>query len=201
MRLYGSRMSPFVRKTLVVAAEAGIDDRVEFIDAEAQPLGPPGDRVKNPLRKIPFLEMPDGRILFDSRVVAAAFIEAAEESAARALLSSGGPEQMDALTRQALVDGICDFAVANSYEIRLRPEAQQSPEWIAMRWERIDSGLDWLEANIPPADRFDLGDCALAALLPYLDARFGHRDWRATRPRLAAWFETAKTRPSVAAIL
>lgn len=201
MRLYGSRTSPFVRKTLIVAEEAGIMDRVEFVAAEGSPLDPPGERAKNPLRKIPFLEMPDGRILFDSRVVAEAFIEAADESASRALLPSAGPERFDALTRQALSDGICDCAVAISYETRLRPEAQQSPDWLAVLWGKIDSGLDWLEQNAPPADRFDLGDCGLAGALPYLDFRFSHRDWRASRPQLAAWFEQVKARPSVAAIL
>lgn len=202
MRLYGSGTSPFVRKALIVAAEAGIMDQVEFIAAEGGPLDPPGLREKNPLRKIPFLETPDGRILFDSRVVVEAFIEAAPDAgAARALLPSAGPGRMDVLTRQALADGICDCAVAVSYESRLRPPERQSPEWLALQWGKVVSGLDYLEALAPAEDRFDLGDCALAGTLPYLDFRFPDRDWRVGRPQLAAWFEAAKQRPSVAETL
>lgn len=202
MRLYGSATSPFVRKVRIVCTELGLDDRVEFIPAEGTPLDEPGLRAKSPLRKIPFLETADERVLFDSRVVAEALIEACrDEGAARAMLPSAGPDRLDALTRQALGDGLCDAAVAVAYERRLRPEALQWPEWMDMQWGKALSALDWAEAHVPPADRFDLGDAALAAALPYLDHRFAERDWRPGRAALTAWWEGVCARPSVAATL
>ena len=202
MRLYGSQTSPYVRKTRIVVAETGLSHQVEFVAAEGAPLDPPGLRGRNPLRKIPFLETTDGRLLFDSRVVAEALIAATPlRDAADGLLPPEGDDRFDALTRQALADGICDAAVAIAYETRLRPAEKQWSDWLDDLWSRVISGLDWLEASPRPEGRFDLGDCALAATLPYLDLRFGDRGWRDGRPVLSAWWEIAQLRPSVAATL
>lgn len=202
MRLYGSAFSPFVRKTRIVVGELALDETVDFVSAEGTPLDDPGLRAKNPLKKIPFLEFSDGRLAYDSRVVCVALIEAAtDEAAKRALLPSGGPDQMDALTRQALADGMCDAAVSVAYERRLRPAEFQWDVWMDMQLDKVAAALDALENTPPPSGRFDLGDCAVAATLPYLDLRFPDRPWRDGRPALTAWWAEAQRRPSVAATL
>ncbi|MEL6979921.1 MAG: glutathione S-transferase N-terminal domain-containing protein [Pseudomonadota bacterium] len=202
MRLYGSVNSPFVRKVRIVIGELELEERVEFIAAEGTPLDDPGLRAKTPLKKIPFLETSDERILFDSRVIAEAMIESCpDEATARAMLPSGGPDRQDTLTRQALGDGICDAAVGVAYETRLRPEALHWPEWLDIQWGKVVSALDWAETRALAADRFDLGDAALAAALPYLDFRFPDRDWRIGRPALTGWWDGVRARPAVAATL
>lgn len=205
MRLYGSNASPFVRKCRILVGELGLEGEVEFALAEGGPLDDPGLRAKSPLRKIPFIEMADGAVYYDSRVVAEALLTAAPAERAAALLPATGAARLEVLTRQALGDGMADAAVGVAYETRLRPAEMQWGDWLDNQWGRVLSGLDWLEAQPGleerPAAAFDLGDCAAAALLPYLDFRFADRDWRPAHPRLAAWWDRVKARPSVAATI
>ncbi len=198
MKLYGSKMSPFVRKTLIVVEELGLGDRVGFVAAEGTPLDAPGLRAKNPLAKIPILECESGRVVYDSAVICETLLQKAP---AHALLPVAGEARIDTLTRQALADGVADCAVTAAYERRLRPEAKRWDVWIDLQLGKVDRGLDAMDAEIAGAERFDLGDCAMAGVLAYLDARFADRPWRGGRPALADWFEAAKARPSVAAIL
>ncbi len=198
MTLYGSDASPYVRKVRIVMNELGLSDRVNYVIAPGTPYDPPGERARNPLRKIPVLEMSDGFVVYDSRVVIEAFLA---ESPEQQLLPDRGRGRIETLTRQALGDGICDSAVSISYERLLRPEESRYGAWIETQWAKVAGALDWSEKHAPPAGRFDLGDCALTAALMYLDYRFEDRPWREGRPRLAAFFESAKGRASVQATL
>ncbi len=68
--------------------------------------------------------------------------------------------------------------------------------------KKIDGSLDWLEANIAAvgnagAANVDLGQIAVGCALGYLDFRFADVDWRATRPRLAGWFDVFAQRASM----
>lgn len=198
--LYGSGASPFVRAVRIVMAELGVMDRVRFERAEGVPTDPPGARDKVPLRKIPFLETPGGALYYDSRVVIEALAEAAApERRAAVAPAEPGPARLDALRRQALGFGICDVAVSLAYERRLRPEALHWPEWHALQWGKVASGVAAAEAEAPPAGRFDIGDIALYSALAYLDLRYDEKAWRTGNPRLTAFFEAARQRPSVQA--
>jgi glutathione S-transferase len=42
-----------------------------------------------------------------------------------------------------------------------------------------------------------MGDLAIAVALSYMDFRVSEVAWRATAPRLAAWFERMSARPSM----
>ena len=125
-------------------------------------------------------------------------------------LAEGGPLDDPGLRAKSPLRKIpfiemADAAVGVAYETRLRPAEMQWGDWLDNQWGRVLSGLDWLEAQPGleerPAAAFDLGDCAAAALLPYLDFRFADRDWRPAHPRLAAWWDRVKARPSVAATI
>ncbi len=207
MKLYGSPISPFVRKARIVAGELGLGDALTFIVTEGAPTDlDPGLRAKNPLRKIPFLELGDGQIVYDSRVICEALAAAAADPVkSEALLPPSGPSRFTVLTRQALADGICDAAVATAYERRLRPEDMVWERWVEAQLGKVWSGLDAAEQAVPgdgqAEDRFDLGDCALACVPPYLDLRFPDHPWRDGRPRLTAWWERVRGRRSVSATL
>ncbi len=198
LTLYGSATSPFARKVRIAANEMGLASRIKHIETKGTPFDPPGERARNPLRKIPILEMPDGFVVYDSRVIIEALIC---ESPEQQILPERGRGRIDALTRQALADGICDSAISISYERRLRPEEHRYDAWIEAQWAKVAGALDWAERNAPPNGRFDLGDCALTAALVYLDFRFEDRPWREGRPKLAAFLEAAKRRPGVEAAL
>lgn len=199
MKLVGLPASPFVRKALIVAAEVGLTNRVTLEEAAETPLDAAGGpRQANPIRKVPFLELAEGRVVYDSLVVCLALLEEAPD---QTLLPAAGPAKIDCLTREALSRGLSDAAIAALYETRYRPEEKVWPDWIEGQWRKVASALDAMEAAIPPEGRFDLGDCGWASSLSHLDFRFAERNWRRDWPKIAAWFDGVATRPSVARVI
>lgn len=70
MKLLYAAASPFVRKVTVVLAEAGLTDKVERVDGFGSPVAPSANaQAMNPTGKIPSLQLDDGRVLYDSRVI------------------------------------------------------------------------------------------------------------------------------------
>ena len=65
---------------------------------------------------------------------------------------------------------------------------------------KIRNGADVLEREVQDwGERFEIGQITAACVLGYLDFRFPEEAWRQLRPRLAAWYERIRHRPSVAA--
>lgn len=197
MRLYHAAASPFVRKVMVLLHEAGATDQVTLLPVSGNPLEPgtmPVDR--NPLGKIPALERNDGPTLYDSRVICRYL-----DDRLAAGLYPAAPMLWDTLIVEATADGICDAAVLMRYEEHVRPEASRSPEWADAQWAKVDRALAAVEAQWMGylAGPVDMGQIALGCALGYLDLRHGHRDWRKTRPMLAAWWAGFAERPSMQA--
>lgn len=196
MKLFHSPTSPYVRKVLVLIAEAGIDG-IELVAASGTPIAPDSSVIeRNPLGKIPALCREDGPTLYDSRVICQ-FLDS--ESGNR--FYPTGAKRWDTLTVEATADGILDAAILMVYESRIRPEDKRFAPWVEGQWSKIDRALDVLETrwidhlNGP----LDMGQIATACALGYIDFRLSSRDWHKTRPRLAAWFAAFSDRPSMQA--
>jgi glutathione S-transferase len=190
MQLLYSSMSPFARKVRVVAFELGLADRLTLVTAA--PYTDEAVRAVNPLSKIPVLIPEEGEAIFDSPVIC----DYLEHVAGRPLTPAAGPARWAALTQQAMADGMGDAALAIVRE-RLR-DGDQRQDLFDRQAAALNAALDLLERDAPPADRFEIGEIAVAAQLAYLDGR-AVLDWRQGRPTLAAWFETASQRPSMVA--
>ena len=64
MKLRYARNSPFVRKVLVTAIEAGIEDRIEKVATDH--MDPNSNLAEhNPLGKVPALVLDDGRVMVE----------------------------------------------------------------------------------------------------------------------------------------
>ncbi len=196
MKLRYSAASPFARKVAMAGHVLGLADRIELVDADHDP----GDaiRSRNPLNKIPLLVADDGMAIFDSVVIS----EYLDHVAGGGRIIPVEPKaRFQALTLQALADGMMDAAILVMYEGRFREDHQHSPRWVGMQQKKVDQGLDALEADLPGAG-VDVGTIAVAAALGYFDFRFKGA-WRATHPKLVAWFDDfvarvpgfAKTQP------
>ncbi|EJL32236.1 glutathione S-transferase [Caulobacter sp. AP07] len=190
MQLLYSAMSPFARKARVVAFELGLAERLELVPAT--PYTDESLRAINPLSKIPILVPDAGEPIFDSPVIC----EYLEHLAGVSLTPASGPERWAALTQQALADGMGDAALAIVRE-RLR-DGDQRQDLFDRQAAALNAALDKLEAEGLSADRFQIGEIAVAAQLAYLDGR-KVLDWREGRPNLAAWYETASRRTSMVA--
>lgn len=198
MNLRFSPASPYVRKCLVLAHEAGLSGRLDLVPTVT--ADPASGLVKdNPLGKVPALTTDEGEVLFDSPVISE-YLDSLHGG--RRIVPAAGAARWTALRRQALADGLLDAALLRRYE-SMRPANEQSPGWHEKQKSIIARALDALEAEAgrlgDPAGPADIGQIAVGCALGYLDFRFAADAWRYGRPELARWFEVFAKRPSMAA--
>jgi glutathione S-transferase len=196
LKLHSNVASPFARKVRAVAIETGLAGRIEELDRRVTPVQPDPAIVRdNPLGKIPCLVTDDGTVLYDSRVICD-YLDGLHDG--ERLFPPSGPARWTALRRQALADGIMDAGVLARYETFLRPEERRWPDWVDNQKKKFRRALDALEAE-DLGETLDIGTIAIGCALGYLDFRYAAESWRASRPKLAAWFERFAERPSMAA--
>lgn len=196
MKLLSVDASPFVRKVRILIIELGLEERVEIVDlGGVSPVASnPRLNAVNPLGLIPALELDDGGCLFDSPVVC----EYLNHLAHGPFFPTDPGARFRTLGLQALADGMLELSVALRYEATFRPEELRWPQWSESQQEKVDRGLDALEAQCGEfAAAPTIGEISAACVLGYRDFRFPDLDWRAGRPALAAWFEGMMQRESL----
>jgi len=196
MRLYWSLFSPYVRKVLIVAHEAGLAGDIELEAIEVSMSAANRDLLpSNPLGQIPTLVTSDGTTLHDSRVICE-YLDTMGDGG----MFPPGPRRWDALKRQALGDGILDVLILWRQE-RLKPADRQTQEWLETFALKVSTALDHIEreAMLLDAKPFDIGHAAIGCALGYLDLRFADLNWRDGRPELAHWDDAFRRRPSAEA--
>lgn len=192
MQLLYTDFSPFSRKVRVVAHELGIADRIVLVPTEVGTHVPLATATHTalatvtPLMKIPVLTLPDNVVLFDSRVIC----EYLDSTYGKGLLFPVAPAaRYEALMLQSLADGIVEALLLCRFE-SARAEAQRSDEWYAAQLRRVTQALDVLETKaLASPDAPSIGTISIGCALGYLDFRFTTLQWRATRPRLADWYD------------
>ena len=196
MKLIASLTSPYARKVRVVLAEKHIDCEFQLeIPWNADTTVP----EYNPLGKIPVLLLDDGTPVYDSRVIVEYLDQA---SPVHNLLPKDVRSRLLVKRWEALGDGICDAAATTYLELR-RPDAQQSPDWIARQEQKIFRGLTAAARELGDhpwcmGDSYTLADIALGCALGYLDLRFPHIAWRKSHSNLAALAARLAERPAFA---
>jgi glutathione S-transferase len=194
MKLYYSPTSPYVRKVQVTAIELGLALELEPVAVHAFPSD--YGRV-NPVNRIPALELDDGELVFDSRVICEYLITGQGSD----LLPASGPERWRVLKLQVLGDGLMDAAVPKMGEVSRPPDRRWQPrldEYDRSLRQTLDAleGLAAAKAG-QNLDGLNLGVIAIACGLGYLDLRFAAEPWRDGRPALTAWFGAFSRRPSM----
>lgn len=197
MKLHFAPQSPYVRKVMIVAHELGCVSALETVPAAAHPVQRnPVLIASNPLGQIPALELADGRVLYDSRVIC----EYLNETLGGSIIPAAGPARWRALTEQALGDGMLAGALLARYETAARPPEAQWRAWLDAQLDKSNTGLAAIERdadNLP--GRLDIGTITIACALGYLDLRFPDFGWRKRFPRLSGWAEQFGQRPSLLA--
>lgn len=196
MKIFFSPFSPYVRKCLVTAHELGLADRLQLLPSNANPVVRDQEIIAfNPLGKVPTFLTDEGVALYDSRVIC----EYLDELGRGSLFPKSGAARWEALTLQALGDGILDGALIARYEDAARPEHLRWPEWRAAQLDKAETSLAHLSASPAQiaASRVDIGTLTIACALWYLDLRFAAFGWRERHPEVAAWYEDFSKRPSL----
>ena len=181
MKLYGSLISPFTRKAMVIVHE---------LDLKVSLLPRPEDAAEfrriNPLGKIPALVLDDGSVLIDSPVICEYLNHVGGGKFFPGMsLWKENNGRWKAAGLHALADGIADAAVARMVETR-QPTPNQAH--IDRHMLAVDAGLNALERS-KMADPPTIGEIAAGCALGYIDYRMPELDWRTSSPNLAAWYE------------
>ena len=198
MLLHWSPRSPYVRKVLIAAHEAGLADRIETVRTVVAAAEPNTELMKeNPQSRLPTLRLADGTVIYDS-VVICEYFDSLHDG--EKLFPASWPERLVALRRHALGDGMLDTMLMWRGEV-LRPAANQSIKHMQAWKLKTNVSVDMLEeeADALGASRFSIGHIGLGVALGYIDFRFHEIAWRDGHPRLKAWYDTFAARPAVRA--
>jgi glutathione S-transferase len=200
MIIYGSIVSPFVRKLLGYLGEKGIDFELQGVG-----IGDPdpGFRAASPLGKMPAMD-DDGFLLADSSAIIH-YLEA--KHPAPPLIPADPQERGRVIWWDEFGDTVFAACGGKMFFNRI-----VSPKFLGREGdlaaaaeaetEELPKLLAYLESAIPASgylvgDRFSLAD--LAAVSPLVNLRHcGARIDAATHPRIAAWSEAILSRPSLA---
>ncbi|UFN47673.1 glutathione S-transferase family protein [Roseomonas sp. OT10] len=195
MKLMHGKLSPFVRKVMVAAAEKGLTGDIELVPTRvAQGVVNAELLTLNPTGKIPTLITDSGESVYDSLVIVD-YLDQLRPSPR--LIPLDGTERRRALTLNAAADGLIIAGVLAKGEAA-RPEERRWPEWITAQWAKVQACLAALEAGLPPqGDALTVGEIAAGCALGWLDVRAPEEAWRGRHPGLAAWFDAFAARPSM----
>jgi glutathione S-transferase len=196
MKLLFSPTSPFVRKVRVLVRELGLTDVIAEQEVATTAFNSNASVIAaNPLGKIPALIRDDAATIYDSRVITRFLNDTNDGTfypAARI---------WETLTLEATADGIMETAVSMAYEVRLRPENEQSPDWVEAQWQKTSRAISavndrWMSHLSGP---LDMSHIAIACALSYVDLRHGVRNWRDGNDALSAWHAEFVQRDSMQA--
>ena len=226
MKLFFTDTSPYSRKVRVVAIELGLQDRIETQFLRVRPTAIDATLSSvNPLSKIPALVLDDGTALYDSPVICE-YLDTLH--AGPKLVPASGPARFRVLRLQALCDGILEAAILVFYERSQRPPALHWDPWLDGQTQKAQQGLDELEreaasfgspasgtmtstsdgataspAAAPISDDeragIDLAQICAGVTVGWLELRGVIGDIRAGRPKLCAWYDAFRERPSMRA--
>jgi glutathione S-transferase len=196
MKLLYQTHSPYARKALVFAHEAGLADRIDVVHHETSPTQRNAAVfAENPLGKVPVLLRPGQPAIFDSDVICA-YLDTLHDGPP--LIPAAGEPRWRALRVQAVAQGLADAGIAVRWETVRRPEPLRYAPLRDGYTQKLIASYDWLEAELHMDAPVDVGHIALATALSWLEFR-ELPDFRDGRPKLSAWLDAFETRSSMRA--
>jgi glutathione S-transferase len=197
MKLRWASGSPFVRKVMVTAIEAGLEDRIERVATDHHATE--SDLVNdNPLGKVPALIRDDGSVLADSPVICA-YLDSLHDG--HKLIPDDGEARWQALNLEGLADGMGEAAIAVMRE-RNRPDGKGWDIFEARNQGKFARTMSWIEDHSDILDGpITLGHIALGCAIGWTALRVGDllEDMDSRWPKVAKWYAAFAQRPSMQA--
>jgi glutathione S-transferase len=190
-RLFYSPGSPYARIVRIALIETGLNGRVtpheitrtRLYSAESDVL------AFNPVGRVPTLEVDDGTILTESKLILD-YIDAI--SPGSALMPRDGSDGWRVVAEAGQAWGFLDSVVT-----WIRAEGR--PDVVAKETARANRAADALEiavANGAYAGPLNAAQIVLGTALGVTGPRLPVWKWREGRPRLSVWFDAIAARPS-----
>jgi len=195
MKLWYSPASPFVRKVLVFAHEAGLADSIALVPGDVW-AAETAVIKDNPLGKVPALLTPDG--VFAGSYLCCEYLDSLHAGAR--LIPPDPRERWPVLQLHAFADGIIEAAVATVIEQLRRPKEFVYQGMLERQSARINRTLDRIATMALPQTA-DIATITLGCALGYLDFRMPQLHWRDRRAALKLWYEPFAARKSMQATL
>ena len=188
MKLYYSHVSPYARKSIMMAQAIEIEALELIVQSPAEKEQ---FRQWNPLGKIPFL-IDEDTVLMDSALICEYLNEHYASKKGYCFYQRGTSAYFDIQKQHTLANGIMDAAVNIILEQR-RDDAEQSQRWMGLWTEAIYASLEQLQiSHLGSADKPNIASFANIAMLEYLDFRMSHLGWRDKNPSLVEWHDKMK---------
>ncbi|MFZ2006155.1 MAG: glutathione S-transferase family protein [Stellaceae bacterium] len=195
MKLFYASGSPYARIARVVVREVALGDKVE--EAEVTLRDPHSALLLyNPGGKVPALQLDNGTVINESLLVLT-YLDT--RHGGRKLLPMDGSDGWRTLSELGRAYAFLDAVTVWNRELRF---GQSAPGVIALERERADRAADALEAETASggySGPLNASQIVLAAALENFARRHKVWDWRAGRPRLAAFLDQIAVRPSFTA--
>jgi len=193
LKLWYSPASPFVRKVLVFAHEAGLAEAITLVPGDV--WSPQTEITRdNPLGKVPALVTPDG--VFAGSYLCCEYLDTLH--AGTRLIPTAARERWPVLQLHAFADGIIEAAVATVIEQLRRPKELVYQGTLDRQSAKITRTLDKI-APMPLLQAPDIATITLGCALGYLDFRMPQLEWRNGRSALSLWYEVFSARKSMQA--
>lgn len=197
MRLFYSVGSPYARVVRIALLETGLDVQVTKLEVTRVRLYSPESEVLvfNPIGRVPTLELDDGTILTESKLILD-YIDAFNSGPK--LLPRDGTDGWRTLAEMGQASGLLDGIVTWLRGL-LPPQPQRASEVIARETERVNRAADALEQaviNGAYAGPINAASIVLGVALGLVEPRLPVWKWRARRPALSAWYDAIAARPS-----
>ena len=151
--------------------------------------------VLNPIGRVPTLELDDGTILTESKLILD-YIDALNPGPK--LLPRDGSDGWRTLAEMGQAWGLLE-GIVTWLRALLPPEPQRAVETIARESVRVNRAADALEGAIARgayAGRLNAAQIVLGTALGLVEPRLPAWKWREGRPGLSGWYEAIAARTS-----
>lgn len=201
MKIYETSTAPNPRRVRMFLAEKGLLDKVEFIQIDLQKGEnlTPEYAAKNPMKKVPVLELADGTCISETTAICRYFEEVYPD---KPLLGTTAVEkaQIDQWLRWLdfyfmMPTGMCFQHTSGYFNDRMTP----FPEWGEECRLHVGKFFDFLDRHLEGRD-FIYGEQITAAdINAFATLEFSKvikMRVSPEQPHLTAWYERMKARPS-----
>jgi len=197
MRLLYSLGSPFARLVRIALLQTDLGALVTKQEVTRAGLYSPESDVLvlNPVGRVPTLELDDGTILTESKLILD-YIDSLNPGPK--LLPRDGSDGWRTLAEMGQALGLLEDIVTWIRAL-VPPEPQRAAEAISHESEPVNRAADALEGAIARgayAGRLNAAQIVLGTALGLVKPRLPVWKWRERRPGLSAWYDVIAARPS-----